>query len=160
MLAQPSVPGLKTDFTLPQRINDAGIALIKNYEGLHSTPFLNTYKLWCIGYGHTRTVHAGMQVTAEQAHELLMDDLRIIERMVLRLVKVPLNENQFSALVSFVFDTGITMFERSVLLSLLNRGWYQQVPAQLVRFNKPTSQISMHATQRRRAEGVLWSREC
>ena len=127
------------DLALPstlfaRRTNPAGIQLIKDYEGLHLTPYLCPAKIWSIGYGHTRTVRAGLKITPDQAEQLLSDDLRLVERTVQRLVTVPLNDNQFSALVSFTYNVGITNFERSTLLTLLNRGWFEQVPAQLMRW--------------------------
>jgi lysozyme len=77
-----------------------------------------------------------MQITPGQADQLLQEDLRLFERVVSRLVVVPLSDNQFSALVCFVFNVGTGNFESSTLLKLLNRGWYEQVPAQLMRWNR------------------------
>ncbi len=141
-----------------RRVNANGIALIKTYEGLHLTPYLCPAKVWTIGYGHTRTIHAGMVITPEQADQLLDDDLRIAERAVQRLVQVPLTDNQFAALVSFTFNIGIANFERSTLLKLLNRGWYEQVPAQLTRWNRQSGEILGGLSRRRAAEAQLWNR--
>ena len=140
-----------------RRTNDAGIALIKTYEGLHLTPYLCPSKIWTIGYGHTRTVRVGLKITADQADQMLDDDLRLVERAVQRLVSVPLNDNQFSALVSFAFNVGISNFEQSTLLRLLNRGWYEQVPAQLMRWNRASGEILGGLSRRRAAEGRLWN---
>jgi lysozyme len=140
-----------------RRTNDAGLALIRAYEGLHLTPYLCPAKIWTIGYGHTRTVRAGLKITADQAEQLLDDDLRLIERAVQRLVAVPLNDNQFAALVSFTFNVGISNFEQSTLLKLLNRGWYEQVPAQLMRWNRANGETLGGLSRRRAAEGRLWN---
>jgi lysozyme len=140
-----------------RRTNEVGVALIKNFEGLHLTPYLCPAKIWTIGYGHTRTVRAGMMITAEQADALLDDDLRLTERAVQRLVTVPLNDNQFAALVSFTYNVGISNFERSTLLKLLNRGWYEQVPAQLSRWNRAAGEELGGLARRRTAEGRLWN---
>jgi lysozyme len=145
-------------FLAARRINDDGIALIKNYEGLHLTPYLCAARVWTIGYGHTRTVRSGMTITPDQADQLLGEDLRLMERAVQRLVTVPLNDNQFSALVSFTFNVGIANFERSTLLKLLNRGWYEQVPAQLMRWNRASGEEMGGLSRRRAAEGRLWGR--
>jgi len=139
-----------------RRANEAGIALIKEYEGLHLTPYLCPGKIWSIGYGHTRTVHAGMVITPEQADVFLQEDLRLAERAVQRLVTVPLTDNQFAALASFVFNVGIGNFERSSLLRLLNRGWYEQVPAQLMRWNRVSGEALGGLNRRRAAEARLW----
>ncbi len=142
-----------------RRINADGIALIKDYEGLHLTPYLCPAKIWTIGYGHTRTVHSGMQVTPDQADQMLDDDLRLIERAVQRAVQVPLNDNQFAALVSFAFNVGINNFQNSTLLKLLNRGWYEQVPAQLTRWNRANGEVMGGLSRRRAAEAQLWNRK-
>jgi lysozyme len=141
-----------------RRTNSDGVTLIKNFEGLHLTPYLCPSKIWTIGYGHTRTVHAGMQITPDQANQLLDDDLRLTERAVQRAVHVPLSDNQFAALVSFAFNAGINNFQNSTLLKLLNRGWYEQVPAQLMRWNRVQNEIMGGLSRRRAAEGQLWNR--
>lgn len=151
------------EFTNPnlwgnRRINAEGIRIIKEFEGLHLAPYLCPGKRWSIGYGHTRTVRAGMKITPEQAEQLLNEDLRIAERAVSRLVRVPLNDNQFSALVSFVFNVGAMNFENSTLLKLLNRGWYEQVPAQLMRWNRAAGEVLGGLSRRRAAEARLWNK--
>jgi lysozyme len=148
--------------TLPwaaRHINDDGMALVKEYEGLHLTPYLCPAKIWTIGYGHTRTVRSNMRLTTEQADQLLNDDLRIAERAITQLVKVPLSDNQFSALVSFVFNVGNANFEQSTLLKLLNRGWYEQVPAQLMRWNRASGEVLGGLARRRAAEARLWNKQ-
>lgn len=137
--------------------NDAGISLIKEFEGLYLIPYLCPAKIWTIGYGHTRTVHVGMVLTKEQAEALLRDDLRLSESAIMRLVNVPLDDNQFAALASFSFNVGIANFERSTLLRLLNRGWYDQVPAQLQRWNRIGGEVMGGLSRRRAAEATLWN---
>lgn len=141
-----------------RHINEEGVALIKEFEELHLTPYLCPANVWTIGYGHTRTVRAGTRITLEQAEQLLEDDLNIAERAVMRLVAVPLTDNQFAALVSFVFNVGTSNFERSTLLQLLNRGWYEQVPAQLARWNRASGQVLGGLARRRAAEARLWNK--
>lgn len=143
---------------LARRTNQDGIDLIKEFEGLHLTPYLCPGKIWTIGYGHTRTVRSGAQITPEQADYLLDEDLRLFERAVSRLVSVPLSDNQFAALVSFSFNVGVGNFESSTLLKLLNRGWYEQVPAQLMRWNRANGEVFGGLARRRAAEARLWNR--
>ncbi len=73
---------------LAQRINADGLALIREFEGLHLTPYLCPGRIWTIGYGHTRTVREGMRLTPEQAELLLDEDVRLFERAVARMVRV------------------------------------------------------------------------
>jgi len=138
-------------------INEAGLALIKDFEGLHLTPYLCPSRIWTIGYGHTRTVRPGMVLTPGEAEQLLREDLQVAEEAVSRLVEVSLNDNQFSALVCFVFNVGEGNLERSTLLRLLNRGWYEQVPAQLSRWNKARGEALGGLARRRAAEARLWN---
>jgi lysozyme len=142
-----------------RRTNEDGIALIKEFEGLRLTPYLCPAGVWTIGYGHTRTVHAGQQITPEEADILLAEDLRSFERAVLELVIVPLSDNQFSALVCFTFNVGVANLEDSTLLKLLNRGWYDQVPVQLLRWNRVKGQMEGGLARRRTAEARLWNRD-
>jgi lysozyme len=141
-----------------RRINQDGVDLIKEFEGLHLTPYLCPGRVWTIGYGHTRTVRGGMVITEAQADQLLDEDLTLFERAVARLVAVPLSDNQFSALVCFAFNVGVGNLENSTLLKLLNRGWYEQVPAQLMRWNRVNGEVFGGLARRRAAEARLWNR--
>ncbi|HBM91010.1 MAG TPA: muraminidase [Rhodospirillaceae bacterium] len=142
---------------LARRINDAGIDLIKEFEGLRLKPYRCSSNVWTIGYGHTRTVRLDMVITPGQAEQLLREDLRVAEKAVVRFVQVPLSNHQFSALVSFVFNVGVGNFEKSTLLRLLNRGWYEQVPAQFARWNRSRGEILGGLARRRAAEARLWN---
>lgn len=150
---------MKRDLSwMSRRVNEDGLALIKEYEGLRLVPYRCPGDVWTIGYGHTRTVQAGMIISRAQAEILLREDLRVAERAIGRLVSVPLSNNQFAALCSFVFNVGVANFERSALLTLLNRGWYEQVPAQLTRWNKVKGEAMGGLSRRRAAECRLWNR--
>ena len=138
-------------------INQAGIDLIKEFEGLSLKAYKCMAGKWTIGYGHTLTTKEGMVITQEQADEILKTDLSYFERKVEKLVTVPLTDNEFSALVCFVFNIGAANFERSTLLKLLNRGWYEQVPAQLMRWNKVNGQVVGGLSRRRSAEAKIWN---
>jgi len=142
----------------PRTVNEEGKALVREFEGLHLTPYLCPRKIWTIGYGHTRTVREGMKITPEEAEQLLSDDLNIASRAVTRCVVVPLNDNQFAALCSFVFNVGTANFERSTLVKLLNRSWYEQVPTQLMRWNRAGGQVLGGLARRRAAEARLWEK--
>lgn len=78
---------------------------------------------WTIGYGHTGPeVHPGMVITQEQADELLRMDAERVSQQVQQLVTAPLNQNEFDALVCFVYNVGIGNFAKSTLLRKLNAG--------------------------------------
>ena len=140
-------------------VNKATLDLIKSFEGLYLKSYICPAGVLTIGYGHTgKDVKAGMVITEEEAERLLLSDIEIFATGVNVLVKVPLNENQFGALTSFSFNVGLGAFEKSTLLKLLNRGWYDQVPAQMMRWNKAGGKELAGLTRRRSAEGSLFMR--
>lgn len=141
----------------PRPINAAGRQLIREFEGLRLQSYLCPANIWSIGYGHTRTARPGMLISAEQAEWLLDDDLRLVGREVERLAQVPLGDNQFAALCCFAFNVGTSNLMQSTLLRLLNRGWYEQVPAQLARWNRARGEVLGGLARRRAAEARLWN---
>ncbi|MBV6694018.1 lysozyme [Serratia quinivorans] len=118
-------------------ISDKGIEFIKKEEGLRLAAYLDSVGIWTIGYGHTGGVIPGSSISREQAEYLLREDIRGFERIINNEVKVPLNQNQFDALVSFIFNVGpgrkgvksglITLKDGrpSTLLRCLNNGQYR-----------------------------------
>ena len=105
------------------RTSEAGLKLIMAYEGFrsHSTRLPNGR--WVIGYGHMRAARAGLKVSQPEAAAILREfDLPPVEQALHELVLVPLNQHEFDALVSFVFNIGIDQFEASDVLASLNSG--------------------------------------
>ena len=93
-----------------------GLELIKRHEGCRLTSYKCLAGIWTIGYGHTgRDVVPGMTITSLQAEELLMKDVRWAEDAINQ-ENLPLNQNQFDALVSFVYNIGAVNFRSSTLL--------------------------------------------
>lgn len=105
-------------------IDDKGIALIKSFEGCKLTAYPDTDGVPTIGFGHTTGVTAGQCITESQATDFLRKDLAEAEMAVNNRVKVPLTQNQFSALVSFTFNVGSGNFGKSTLLKLINSRQY------------------------------------
>src|SRR5690606_20728399 len=87
-------------------ISKQGLELIKQFEGLRLKAYKCPSGIWTIGYGHTKGVYPGMTITEELADKFLVDDIWYFERDVESLVKVPLTQGQFDALVSFAFNVG------------------------------------------------------
>ena len=92
-----------------------GIALIKEFEGLRLKAYKCPGGVWTIGYGHTAGVKSGMVITEAQAEEYLKADLIAFERY-LNGLGLALNQNQFDALVSFIYNVGTGNFSNSTLL--------------------------------------------
>ena len=137
------------------RMNDAGLNIIKESEGLR----LEAYNLggqWLIGYGHSRTAEAGMTITEAQAEQLLREDVRDSEDAVRRMVLVPVNENQFSAMVSLAYNMGSGGFSRSTVLEALNEGDYEQAADNFRNHNRGGGEVIPHLTERREKERALF----
>ena len=105
-------------------ISDNGIELIKQFEGLRLEAYQCSAGVWTIGWGHTSGVKQGDKITTEQALDFLRSDLEKFENAINNLVTVKLNQNQYDALVSFVFNIGINAFKQSTMLKFLNAGHY------------------------------------
>ncbi|HLO49375.1 MAG TPA: lysozyme [Kamptonema sp.] len=138
-------------------INEQGLALIKEFEGCQLEAYLCPAGVPTIGYGHTRSVAIGQVITEAKADALLREDLRDVEEAVNQLVTAPINDNQFSALTSFVFNVGSGAFGRSTMLSMLNANAQTDiVAAQFLRWNKANSEELPGLTRRRHAERALF----
>lgn len=158
-----------------RRINEDGLAKIKQWEGLvlyayddvdparppkKSMPGDHVGGTLTIGYGSTKDVKQGQALTKAKADVRLVQELYEYEEAVSNSVKVPLTDNQFSALVAFAFNVGIGAFTGSTLLKKLNAGDYNAVPKELMRWTKST--INGKKTtlpglvNRRSAEVGLW----
>lgn len=142
---------------MTRRINAAGLSLIKSFESLRLKAYRDTGGVATIGWGHTKGVKMGQTITEGQASDFLIDDLEEAESAVERFVSVPLNDNQFAALVSFTFNCGSEAFRRSTLRKKLNAGDYASVPGQLARWVNDNGKKLNGLVRRRRAEGDLWS---
>ena len=92
-----------------------GIALIKEFEGLRLKAYKCPGGVWTIGYGHTAGVKPGMVISEAQAEEYLMADL-IASEKYLNDLRLAINQNQFDALVSLIYNIGIGDFQKSTLL--------------------------------------------
>jgi GH24 family phage-related lysozyme (muramidase) len=141
-------------------ISPAGLNLIKDFEGLR----LSTYKcasgIDTIGYGSTGShVKPGMQITQSEADALLAKDLVRFEQAVDSAVKVPINQSQFDALVSFAFNCGVGALQESTLLRLLNQRDYIGAAAQFDRWVKGPNGPLPGLVRRRDAEEALFRKD-
>lgn len=147
---------------MARQINEEGLELVKRFEGLQKHAYRCPAGVWTIGYGHTRGVKPGMEITEEKAEELLQQDLSEAGEQVERLVHVPLTDNQYSALASFVFNVGAGSLAASTLLRRLNAGDFDSVPVELAKWVKATDpktgkKVTLAGlVKRRAAEGELW----
>lgn len=140
-----------------------GRKLIAGFEGCVLTAYKCPAGVLTIGVGHTSAasapaVKSGMKISANEADDILARDLSSFEAAVSRLVTSSLNQNQFDALVSLVFNIGARAFSSSTLLKKLNAGDYDGAAAQFERWNKASGRVLSGLTRRRAAERDLFVR--
>lgn len=136
-------------------INAAGLALIKSFEGCELTAYSDVAGILTIGWGHTGPdVYAGQTITQEEADALLLTDLQEAEEDVQRFVEVQLTPNEFSALVSFQYNTGA--LSRSTLLVYLNRFDFDAASAEFLKWVWAAGEIQPGLVRRRQAERALF----
>lgn len=140
------------------RIATAGLRIIQVSEGLALKTYLCPAQVWTIGYGHTKGVKAGDTCTKEQAEAWLLEDCEDAERAVQRLVTVPINQNQFDALVSFTFNLGSGNLTASTLLRKLNSGDYVGAALEFSKWVKGGGRVLPGLVTRRKAEQNLFSK--
>lgn len=128
-----------------------GIDLIKKHEGCHLTAYKCPAGAWTIGYGHTAGVKEGMKITQQQAEEFLKQDLEKYEKYVFVYVKHPLNQNQFDALVSFVFNCGA-----GNLKTLASSRTLEQIADAILLYNKGGGVVLQGLVKRRKEEQALF----
>ena len=142
----------------PMRISDTGIALIQEFEGLRLVGYLCPAGKATVGWGHTKTARVGQRISIERAEQLLREDLADFERCVDRVVSVPLNQNEFDALVSWAFNIGCGAVAKSTLVRKLNAGDRKGAADELLRWNKAGGKVLAGLTRRRRAEREMFLR--
>jgi lysozyme len=137
--------------------NEAGKDIIRQSEGLRLKAYLCPAGKLTIGYGHTGPdVKTGMTITEEDANTLLSRDLVAAEKAIGGAVSVTITDNQFSALVSFVFNLGAGNFCGSTLLKKLNANDVFGAADEFLRWNKVNGQVLAGLTRRREAERTLF----
>jgi lysozyme len=132
--------------------------LLKNSEGFRSRVYLDVAGFPTISYGH-RLLHRDSfpnGIDEPQAANLLACDVRDAEQAVQRLVKVPLTQGQFDALVDFCFNLGAGRLIASTLLKCLNAGRYDDAAEQLLLWDHAGGQECAALKARREAETELW----
>lgn len=144
-------------------MNDAGLALIKRFEGIRLAPYLCPALVWTIGYGATYDaqgdrVSRSTPALADEAEAgwLLQRDVARVERAVDRLVTIPVNDNQRAALTSFAFNLGPGALRASTLLKRVNNGEWADVPHQFARWVNAGGRRLPGLVRRRAAEAALW----
>lgn len=137
--------------------SEAGFALTEQFEGLSLKAYQDVVGVWTNGYGNTHNVIPGSTITLAQANSDLMSDLEGAEYVVNTVVTVPLTQNQFDALVDFVFNLGSGNFQSSTLLRKINAGDYSGAASEFPKWNHAGGVVVSGLTKRRLAEQALFN---
>lgn len=141
------------------RTSERGIDLITSFEGFRSRPYLDAVNVPTIGFGHTQGVTLQTHpITLQAARHLLAKDLRIFERGVEEMVRVPLTQGQFDALVSFAYNVGLGALRSSTLLQRVNRRQWWRAWREFRRWDKAGGRAQPGLTRRRKAEARMFIR--
>lgn len=140
-------------------ISAEGLSLIKKFEGCELKAYRCAANVLTIGYGSTKGVTEDMEITQEEAESLLQEEMHEYEGYINDMVKVPLEQHQFDAMVSWVFNLGSGNLSSSTLLKKLNNSEYDEVPAQIRRWNKAGGKVLDGLIRRREAEAKMFMNE-
>ncbi len=145
------------------RVNAGGLALIKASEGFRAKAYLCPANVWTIGYGHTAMagppdVVKGHIMTQAEAEEVLGRDVTQFANQIAPLIRTRLNDNQFSALVSFAYNVGVGGFRSSSVLRAVNAGDFAAVPRRLQLWVKAGGRVLPGLVKRRASEAQLFMR--
>lgn len=141
-------------------VPEPAVALVKRFEGLRLEPYRDAAGFWTVGYGHLVSRDRGTTrpavIDAEQAEALLAADLGRTARQVGRLIRVPVEEGQYGALVSFAFNVGSAALAASTLLRKVNAEDHAAVPGQFLRWTMAGGRKLPGLVRRRTAEAAMY----
>jgi len=144
----------------PTDVSQEGLDLIKKYEGFREDAYKCPAGVWTIGYGSTKGVEKGDIITEARADIKLNKYIdENVETVIDRYVKVPLNQNQYDALGSFIYNLGETNFKDSTLLKKLNGKNYEGAANEFKRWNKANGKVLRGLVKRRAEEADLFRQE-
>ena len=141
------------------KTSQEGQALIKKFEGCELEAYQCSANVWTIGYGHTAGVQEGDACTQEDAARMLAEDLEEFEGYVKEAVDVPLEQNEFDALVAWTYNLGPGSLRSSTMLKKLNDSKFEEVPSEMRRWNKSGGEVLDGLVRRREAEALLFKGE-
>lgn len=139
------------------KTNELGKNLIKKWEGLCLHAYQDIVGIWTVGYGSTYPKVTPNEIITEQdANSRFDNDLVKFEKSITNLVSIPLNSNQFSALVSLAFNVGPGNLKGKGLISKLNSGDYSGAANCFVNYDNAGGKENTGLYRRRLEEKVLF----
>lgn len=139
------------------KISEAGIKIICKWEEFRGYAYVCPAGLWTIGYGHTDRVKPTDKIDLAQGEAYLRQDLEIVERC-LNALKLELNQNQYDALCSLIFNIGTGNFLRSTLLKDLQAKQYDKASAEFLKWRKANGKVLKGLEARRKDEQELFNK--
>lgn len=137
--------------------SDAGLKMTEKFEGLELNAYQDQVGVWTIGYGHTGSdVFGGLTITQDQAEQLLASDVAASVTCVNNAVTVDLTQNQFDALVDFVFNLGCASLHSSTLLRFVNNSNFASAAPEFLRWDHAGGKVIPGLLARRQAEMTLF----
>ena len=136
-----------------------GIELIKKFEGFSATPYFCPAHKLTVGYGHVivmREKFSAQGISLQEAEILLKQDVSVAEQAIERLVVCELLQNQFDALVSFIYNIGTKAFEKSRLSRLLRENRQAQAANEFPKWIYAGGAVQNGLIKRREAEKGLF----
>jgi lysozyme len=144
---------------VPNNLTYSGsdLALTEQFEGCRLTAYQDVAGVWTIGYGHTGPdVSPGLTITQAQAEQLLQQDAASAAACVNQAVTVALNQDEFDALVDFVFNIGRGAFQASTMLRDLNSGDFAGAAGEFDKWDHAGGKVVAGLLRRREAEQALF----
>lgn len=140
------------------KISNAGIELIKRFEGVRSRAYRDCIGLWTVGVGHL--IGDGKSLpeswnkvfTKEEIDALLIQDLSRFERGIALQLPVPLKQCEYDALCSFAFNLGLGTLQRSTIRQALLRGDKKLAAEKILKYCYAGGKVVKGLQLRRQAE--------
>jgi len=136
---------------------------IQQFEGLKLKAYKDSVGIWTVGFGNIfnldtgNPIKEGDEISLETAERWLKIEVDNLQAKMRKVITVPLNDNQWTALTSLAYNIGFGAFKRSTLLRLLNAGASkEEVAKQFLRWNKAGGKEIKGLTNRRQAESNLF----
>lgn len=147
------------------KVSKECLKMLAHHEGVRQKPYKCPAGLWTVGVGHligdgkTLPDSWNRTFTLDEVYDILAKDVARFERGVNKYIIVPLRQNEFDALVSFSFNLGLGVLQRSTLRQALNRGDKEGAIASLLKYNKAGGKVLKGLDNRRKDEAALFRKE-
>tara|TARA_R100000781_G_scaffold112477_1_gene79730 strand:- start:436 stop:927 length:492 start_codon:yes stop_codon:yes gene_type:complete len=158
MVAKKHISGDRMKKTY-MKISEEGKSLIKKFEGCELKAYKCPAGKWTIGFGHVKNVKEGDEWSQSHAEHMLDVELEEYEGYINDMVDMQLNQNQFDALVAWIYNLGPSNFRTSTLRKKLTPETISEVPYEIKRWNKANGKTLDGLIRRREAESLLFQKK-